>query len=144
MFKRFVLLPFFLLWTVCLISCSSANNKPVLIQFSRDSSSLIISGIAPAGLLQIRNTPHIDTAYAHLVTILQISAGEAQPGGEVPVEGKIKVTKNALVFTPLKPFVPGKRYLVITYMNSQFGNAGMLIKGKLSYSVKPQQEILER
>jgi hypothetical protein len=105
---------------------------------------IVISAIDQAGLLQIRNTPHTDTAYAQLVTVLQVPSGEGQAGMEVPVAGKIKVTKNALLFIPSRPFVRGGNYQVTTYLNSQFGNTAMLVKGKLSYRVKPQQVTLVR
>lgn len=140
MFKYFVRSPLMLLSVVCLVSCSSANNKPVLIGFSSDSTSIEFRDIDPAGLLQVRNTPDIDTAYTNVLSVVETDS----TGIEMPVPGKVQVTDSTIVFHPSMPFVHGRDYLVISYLNAKFGNSAMIFSGKLNHSVKPRQVILKR
>jgi len=129
---------------VFLFSCSSANNKPVIIAFSPDSSAVVFSGIDPAGLLQVRNTPRIDTAYAAVLSVLQSPSDRDTDSMELPVGGRVQVTDSTVVFIPVKPFVKGQRYLVVSYMNVKFGTPAMIFSGKLGQNVKPEQVILQR
>ena len=133
-----------LLWVMCLVSCSSANNKPLSIRFSADSTAIVFSGIDPAGLLQVRNTPHIDTAYSEVISVLKVSAGNDSTSVEAPFPGKISFTDSTLVFKPSAPFIRGKSYDVKSYLNAKFGNAAMIFSGKLNHSVKPEGVILTR
>lgn len=144
MFKYFVRSPLMLLSVVCLVSCSSANNKPVLIWFSPDSTSVEFRGIDPAGLLQVRNTPDIDTAYANVISVVEMPLETDSAGTEMPVKGKVQVTDSTIVFHPSVPFIHGRDYLVISYLNAKFGNSAMIFSGKLNHSVKPRQVILKR
>ncbi len=144
MFKCFTKVPFILFCTACLVSCSSANNKPVLIRFSSDSTSIEFRDIDPAGLLQVRNTPHIDTSYSNVISVVQAPPEADSMGMELPVPGKIQVTDSTILFHPLMPFIRGRNYLVISYLNAKFGNPAMIFSGKLNHSVKPVQVILKR
>lgn len=144
MFKYFVRSPLILLSVVCLVSCSSANNKPVLIGFSSDSTAIEFRDIDPAGLLQVRNTPNIDTAYTNVISVVQAPLENDSVGIEMPVPGKVRVTDSTIVFRPSVPFVHGRDYLVISYLNAKFGNSAMIFNGKLNHSVKPRQVILKR
>lgn len=144
MFKYFVRSPLVLLSVVCLVSCSSANNKPVLIGFSSDSTSIEFRDIDPAGLLQVRNTPHIDTVYTNVISVAKMPLETDSAGSEMPVKGKVQVTDSTIVFHPSVPFVHGRDYLVISYLNAKFGNSEMIFSGKLNHSVKPRQVILKR
>lgn len=144
MFKCFIRSPLALLSVVCLVSCSSANNKPVLIGFSSDSTSIEFRGIDPAGLLQVRNTPHIDTAYSNVISVVQVPLEVDSTGIELPVPGKVRVTDSMIIFHPSMPFVHGRDYLVISYLNARFGNPAMIFSGKLNHNVKPRQVILKR
>lgn len=139
MFKCFVRSPLMLLSVACLISCSSANNKPVLIGFSSDSTSVEFRDVDPAGLLQVRNTPGIDTAYANVLSVMETDSS----GTELPVPGKVQVTDSMIVFHPLMPFIRGRDYLVISYLNAKFGNSTMIFSGKLNHNVKPVQVVLK-
>ncbi|WP_158796523.1 hypothetical protein [Pedobacter sp. L105] len=144
MFKCFVLSPLLLLCVISLVSCSSANNKPLLIKFSPDSSAIVFSGIDPAGLLQVRNIPHIDTAYSALISIVQQPAENDSSAMELPFPGKLSLTDSTVVFKPSTPFVKGRSYEVVSYLNAKFNNAVMLFSGKLNHRVKPEQAILKR
>lgn len=135
-----------LVWLLAtnLISCSSANNKPVSIMFSADSSSIVFCDIDPAGLLQVRNTPGIDTAYSGVISILEEPDDDHSTGTELPYPGKIQVTDTTLVFKPDQPFVAGRSYLINSYMNVKFADPEMMLKGKINHGVKPEQVILKR
>jgi hypothetical protein len=128
----------------CLTSCSSANNKPLSIKFSSDSTSVVFSGIDPAGLWQIKNRPGIDTAHADVVSVLEMPSDNDSSGAELNVAGKLEITDSNLVFKPEKSFISGKKYLVISYMNVKFATHQMIISGQLNHSVKPQQVVLKR
>lgn len=128
----------------CLMSCSSANNKPLSVRFSADSSAIIFSDIDPAGLGLIRNIPGVDTAHTDLITVLETPTDEDTAGMEHDVPGKLEVTDSTLVFRPSKSFISGKNYLVISYMNAKFASTEKIISGRLNHSVKPQQVILKR
>ena len=115
-----------------------------MITFSPDSSAVVFSGIDPAGLLQVRNTPHIDTAYSKVLSVLQSPSDQYPESMEYAVPGKVMVTDSTVIFLPAKPFIKGQRYLVVSYMNVKFGTPAMIFSGKLSQNVKPEQVILQR
>lgn len=127
-----------------LISCSSANNKPVLIGFSSDSNSVVFSGINPAGLLQMRNTAGVDTAFSQFISVLETPSERDSLGIERMLKGEVRFTDSTVVFLPAVPFVAGKDYLVISYLNAQFANPTMIASGQLNHAVKPYQVILSR
>ena len=144
MYKYFVSYPAVLLWVIFLCSCSSANNKPIVIRFSADSTAIVFSGINPSGLLQVRNSPGIDTAYDSILSVMEIAGDNDSTQIERPLPGKVEVTDSNVLFKPLVPFVSGKNYLVMSYMNVKFGDASMLLKEKLNTGVKSNQAILKR
>lgn len=142
--KWLLKLIFIAFWTVCLMACSTANDKPLAIQFSTNRNSLIFSGIDPAGLLQLKNTPNIDTGFAKVLSVAEIPAINDSTGMEIPVPGKLQVTDSNVVFLPLRGFTAGKRYRVESYLNVRFANPVMLLSGKLNHGIQPQQVILVR
>ena len=127
-----------------LYSCSSANNKPVLIGFSPDSTAIVFSGIDHAGLLKVRDVIHADTAYQEIISVVQTPGEDDSTGMELPFPGKVNVTDSTLVFKPLTPFIPGKSYLVVSYTNVKFGNTAMVLSQKLNSGMKPDQVMLTR
>ena len=126
------------------MSCSLANNKPLSVKFSPDSASIVFSDIDAAGLWQIKNRRGIDTAYADVISVLEMSSGDDSSGMEHEVVGKLEITDSNLVFKPEKSFVSGKNYLVTSYMNVKFATNQKIISGQLNHSVKPQQVVLKR
>ncbi|WP_442589780.1 hypothetical protein ACSBL2_00830 [Pedobacter sp. AW31-3R] len=142
MFKRIIGLPFFSAALWCLFSCSSANNKPVLIRFSADRTAIVLAGVDPAGLLTIKNTPGIDTAFSSVLTVLDTPAEDDSLGMEVAVPGRLLLKDSVIIFQPKEPFVPGKNYLVVSYLNSGSGAFLKLLRGKPA--VQPHQVLLRR
>lgn len=143
MYSRLLKLAPVLFGIAYLMSCSSANNKPLSIRFSSDSTAIIFSDIDPAGLGLIRNIPGVDTAHADLITVLETNADEDTTGMEHNVPGKLEVTDSTLVFRPDESFISGKNYLVVSYMNAKFASTEKIISGRLNHSVKPQQVVLK-
>lgn len=133
-----------LLWagTCCLFSCSPANNKPVSIRFSADSTAIVFADVDPAGLLALKNTAGITTHFSSLLTVMETPAEDDTTGREVVVPGKIYIAGRSVVFRPQTPFLTGKSYLVISYIHS--GNGGMinLLKGKVQ--AHSAQQLLQR
>ncbi|MGY0039751.1 hypothetical protein [Pedobacter sp. NJ-S-72] len=144
MYSYLFKIPPLLFGVACLMSCSLANNKPLSIKFSADSTSIVFSDIDPAGLWQIKNRPGIDTAHADVVSVLEMSSDDDTSGIEHNVAGKLMITDSNLVFKPVKSFISGKNYLVISYMNVKFASNQKIISGQLNHSVKPQQVVLKR
>lgn len=114
------------------------------MKFSRDSTAIVFSGIDPAGLLQVRNTPHIDTAYSELISVVQRPAENDTASMEKIFPGKLRLTDSTIVFEPFAPFIKGRTYEVVSYLNAKFSNAAMLFSGKLNHRVQPEQVILKR
>lgn len=129
---------------IFLSACSSTNSKPLLIAFSADSSAIVFSNIDPAGLLQLKNFSPIDTVFNDLVSVLQSPSEIDTTVKEMPIAGYFKATDSSLVFTPVQPFIKGVDYLVITSLNVRFGSTEKLLKGDLSYGIRPKQKLLTR
>jgi hypothetical protein len=144
MYKYLTILPPVFFLVVCLISCSPANNKPVMIRFSPDSSVVVFSGIDPAGLLELRNTSGIDTSYSSVLSVMEIPGENDSLGFEHEFPGRLAISDSTIVFTPLVAFSKGKSYQAVSYLNAKFGNAGMMLTGHLDHKVKPQMVTLRR
>jgi hypothetical protein len=144
MLKYFAARAFMIFFVLFLFSCSSANNKPISIHFSADSSSIIFSGIDQAGFNQLRNTPGVDTSYQDMLAVFQTVSENDSTGKEEVLKGRVEFSDSTVVFRPAVPFVKGKQYMVISYMNVQFGGGAKLVKGKLNAALKPSQVFLSR
>lgn len=129
---------------VFLFACSSANNKPLLITFSADSASIVFNNIDPVGLLQLQGDAVSDSALSSLVSVLQTPSERDSTLKELPIAGRVVVTDSNLVFIPAQPFVKGRDYLIITYLNARFGDAKDLAGGELKPEVRPLQKTLRR
>ena len=138
--KQFVVL----LFPGFLFACSSANNKPLIIDFSADSSAIVFNNIGQTGLLQLQKRPGNGSTLSSLIAVLHSPSEKDSTLKELPVEGKILVTDSNVVFMPLKPFVKGRDYLVITHLSARFGAVGDLLKGEVVNRVRPQQKLLTR
>lgn len=144
MVKFFVRTLLALSTTVLVFSCTSTNSKPLLIGFSADSASVVFGNIDPPGLLQLKNAPAADSVFYDLISVLETPSEKDTAVKEMPIKGKINIVGEEIVFVPEKPFVRGRDYLVITYLNSRFGNAEDIMKGKIHAGVKPVQKLLSR
>jgi hypothetical protein len=133
-----------LIFPAFLFACSSANNKPLLINFSRDSSAIVFSNIGQAGLLQLQKVSDNDSMLNSLIAVLQSPSEKDPTSKELPVDGKVLVTDSNIVFIPVRPFVKGRDYLVITHLSARFGAARDLLKGEVTNRVRPQQKLLRR
>ena len=125
-------------------SCSSTNNKPLSIEFSADSATIVFSDIDRPGLLKLNELPKGDSTLNNLISVLITPGEDDSTTMEAPIDGKINVTDSNVVFHPSTPFQRGKSYLVITHLNAEFGNVAALAKGEGSYHVRPVQKILQR
>ncbi|WP_379087194.1 hypothetical protein [Pedobacter sp. UC225_65] len=141
MFKYIKLI---ILFSSFLVACSPTNNKPVSIHFSTDSNTIVISDLNGASLLQLKNNINTDSSYQHLVSVLQTPVDDDSTTMEMDWPGKLSVANNQLIFTPQMPFVKGKTYLVETMVTAEFASGKDIIKSKVGYKVKPQQQLLKR
>ena len=131
--------------SMCLFfACSNANNKPLSIDFSSDSTKIIISHIDQTGLLELKNSNKEDSTLNELLSVLQTPSERDSAIREEPIAGKVVLTDSNVVFVPAEPFRKGWDYLVITHLNIRFGGVEEIVKGKINYSIKPQQKFLTR
>ncbi|SHF60853.1 hypothetical protein [Pedobacter caeni] len=144
MLKCFVKLTGVLYSLGLFVACSNANNKPLSIDFSLDSTKIVLSHIDETGFLSLKNSKEADSALNELVVVLQTPSEQDSAIREEPVPGKMLLTDSNIVFIPLHPFVKGRDYLVITHLNIRFGGMEEIVKGKVSYRMKPQQKMLTR
>lgn len=135
---------FALVCMAMLFACNTTNNKSLLIKFSPDSTSILISNIAPVGLLQLKNNINTDTMYQKLVTVLITPTDDDSLTMEKEWPGRLSMKGEALEFKPDSPFVKGKSYLVSTVLNASFGNAEKIIKGRMGTSLTAQEQVLKR
>jgi len=127
-----------------MLSCSSANNKPLLIDFSADSNAVILKNIDPAGLLQLQNLPPGDSTLSRMVAVSDLVSPAGSTEKEQLLKGSIRINDGVVVFIPNQAFVKGRDYRVVSYLNVQFGNLKKMLKNELSYRVKPEVKILRR
>jgi len=127
-----------------LTACNATNSKPLSIRFSSDSNRIIISNINEAGLYQLKTNINIDSNYQKLVSVLQTPAEDDSTSMEVEWPGKLSVAGDSLIFTPNLPFEKKKEYLVETILNAQFASGKDIIKSKVGFKVKAQQQLLKR
>ncbi|MGY4383512.1 hypothetical protein ACVWYN_000531 [Pedobacter sp. UYP24] len=132
------------LMSCCLLACSSSNTKPLSIQFSADSSTIIISNIDRPGLLQLKDLNLTDSSYSELISVLQTPTELDSSIREEPIAGKYIVSDSNIVFSPKMPFVKNRTYLIITHINAKFGDAEQIVKSSLSTGIKPQEQLLKR
>lgn len=125
-------------------ACSNANNKPLSIDFSSDSTKIVISHIDRTGLLELKNSNKGDSTLNEMISVLQTPSERDSAIREEPIAGKVMLTDSNIVFIPVQPFQKGRDYLVITHLNIRFGGVEEIVKGKVSYSIKPQQKFLTR
>ncbi|MEQ7798425.1 hypothetical protein ABDJ41_01330 [Pedobacter sp. ASV1-7] len=142
--RRFLQHFMVLLFACVLFGCSSTNNKPLLIDFSADSSSIVFNHIDRVGLNQLKEDDADNSVFKSLVSILEIPTELDTTFKEHNINGKFKLTDSNLIFIPEQPFVKGREYLVITHLNSKFGDISMLLKAELKTGVKPLQKTLIR
>jgi hypothetical protein len=132
------------LFSLAFSGCSSSNSKPLSIAFSTDSSKIVISNIDKPGLLGLQQLKTQDSVLKELIAVLQTPSETDSAIREELIPGKYSVTDTGVVFSPAKPFIKGREYLVITHMNAKFGDAEQIAKGQLSLGVKPVQKSLIR
>lgn len=127
-----------------LFACSSTNNKPLLIDFSADSSAIVFNNIDPGGLLQLKSLNKRDSILYQLISVLE-TASEKDPAiREQEIAGNIMATDSNLVFIPVQPFVKDRDYLIVTHLNVEFGQLKDLLNGDLVNRIRPIQKVLTR
>jgi len=139
-----VFLPVLCLFSCLFAACSTTNSKPLLIDFSADSTCIVFSNIDRPGLLQLTGIEAQDSVLNSLISVLQTTSETDSLIKEAPLAGKLTITDTNIVFKPHRPFLPGHDYLVITYLNARFGTEEQILKSQLNTAVKPHQVVLTR
>jgi len=128
----------------CFCACNATKNKPLEIDFSQDSLSIVIRNIDPAGMNKIRNGELNDSLVQELVTVLEAPLETDTSGIQLPVQGKVLAGSDSLIFKPAEPFQRGRKYMVLTYMNSRFADLQSIIKSRTKFNMAPNQKVLWR
>jgi hypothetical protein len=144
MIKRLRLFVYLFSGMLIFHACSSANNKPISIGFSADSTAILIKNIDPAGLHQIRTMAGPDSLKDVLVTVMDTPGDDDSTSMEQRVPGHVHLVQEGLEFRPATPFKKGREYLVISYLNVKFGNILNAVDGTMHNAVKPNQQLLKR
>ena len=127
----------------CLVGCNSTKNRPLEITFSSDSTSIVIKNVDPVGMAKIRNGELGDSLLQELVTVVESPLAGDTAGLQMPLPGKLLQTSDSLVFQPARPFEKGRKYMVLTYINSKFADLQSVIKNKTKFNMAPNQQVLE-
>ncbi len=127
-----------------MVGCSPEAKQQLAINFSADSTTIVVDHIDAVGLQQLKSGKFSDLDPEVLLSVLDTPSEQDTAGFEKDVEGEVIVVNDHLEFRPDKPFEKGKQYLVMSYLNTRFGNLESTVKGKTSYRVKPNQKVLVR
>ncbi|MDB5020674.1 MAG: hypothetical protein JWQ28_1801 [Pedobacter sp.] len=144
MIRRLKVYGYLLFGLIGFNACSTANNKPLSIEFSSDSTKILVRNIDPAGLHQLQAMGNPEAIDPSLIAVLDTPSDEDSTSQEQQVPGKIRLVKDMLEFRPEQPFRKGRQYLIVSYLNVRFGNLQSALKGTMHNSVKPNQKILKR
>ena len=126
------------------VSCNHKDNKLLSIKFSADRSTILISNIESAALLQLKNNINKDTMYQKLVSVLETLADNDSVSMEREWPGKLSMIADTVVFIPDLPFLKGKNYLIETLLGMKFAAVGDVIHSDVGHLSKKQQKVLSR
>ena len=127
----------------CLAACNSTKNKPLEINFSKDSTSIVIRNVDPVGMAKIARGELSDSLLQELVTVVESPLKGDTAELELQLPGKVQQLGDSLVFQPSRPFEKGRKYMVLTYINSKFADFQSVIKSKTKFNMAPNQQVLE-
>lgn len=127
-----------------LYACNSTKSKPLEIDFSKDSLAIEIRNIDPVGMAKIRNGELTDSLLQGMVTVLQSPQAGDSAGVELEVQGEILPAAVGLIFKPEAGFKKGRKYMVLTYVNSRFADFQSIIKSQTKFNMAPNQKVLLR
>jgi len=116
-----------------LYACNSTKSRPLEIDFSKDSLAI-----------EIRNGELTDSLLQELVTVLQSPQAGDSAGLELEVPGEILPAADGLIFKPEAGFEKGRKYMVLTYVNSRFADFQSTIKSQTKFNMAPNQKVLLR
>ncbi|RZK49549.1 MAG: hypothetical protein EOO99_06040 [Pedobacter sp.] len=129
------------------MSCSSTDKVPQLQpQFKPDSTGIVFLNIEKSSVLLLKKMLESADNFndQRLVSVYQLNEEGSAGLAEEVFPGNLEVKNEQLIFTPSKPFVPGKEYLLETYIESSFGDMEDILRGNLGNSPKPKTHILKR
>jgi len=133
-----------LILACCLVfsSCFFKGNHDLDINFSADSTEIVIKGMEDANLFQLQK--HLtDTAFTETLLNVAVEDDEQQLKDSI-IEGNLRIQDKALIFTPREPFAKGTTYVVQTVLNSSFGKTKDILKSDLGHTPKLQEKRLKR
>lgn len=133
---------FFSVFFSLIYGCSNVNNRPI-IKFSADSSAIVVGNIKKADLLHLKTLLEADSNISDYLKVTVSPTAEGSVQAEKNVLGRLEVS-DSVVFIPHNRFIPGKSYLVQSFIGAKFASMGGLLTGKAKTTVEPEQKILVR
>jgi hypothetical protein len=135
--------------TICaalLFAHCSNSNQELDIQFSNDSTKIILGNVEERNLYQLQNYLNNASLSRQLVSVslLPSNSGDTASATEKIIEGQLSLHKGQVIFKPKIPFVKGETYLVESLLNSSFGKTADILKGRVGNRIKVQQKKLTR
>lgn len=122
-------------------ACFLKSDSALQINFSSDSTKIVISGVEEANLYQLKNKLDNDSLSRSLVSVAELAD---DTGTDRIVQGKLMVDKKAVYFLPEQAFRKGRTYAVSTVLNASFATKVDILKSDVGHAVKPQEKILKR
>lgn len=127
-----------------LCGCRDESSHSLSISFSDDRSKIIIAGIEPRALLQVKEFSQSDRVFQQFVHVFEVPGESDSVKMEAAWSGKLMLERGNLVFTPDQPFVEGNSYLVETVIDSEFGDIEAALRADIGRHLKRQSKILIR
>ena len=125
------------------LACSGKNDKPT-INFSADSSSIVIKNIDEASLFEIKKTYQTNPDSIKLISVLVTPGDKDSLQDEKDIFGKTLLKGDSVIFIPQQTFIKGKTYLVESYIGVKFADGSKLFKGTIKHNLEPQKQMLKR
>lgn len=124
-------------------ACGNKDKNNLVIEFSKDSSAIVISQIAPAGLYALKES-YENGDSVEVISVIQSPGENDSLSREFEVAGKTEIHEKSVWFFPQTPFVKNKNYLVSTSLNMYLGNTKEMLQSRMNLSGKSQEKRLIR
>ena len=144
MFSKFTFLKY--AGIICFLFSNACRNKDknnLDIEFSKDSSAIVITQIAPAGLYALKESFENGDS-VEIISVIESPGENDSLSREIEISGRTEIHEKSVWFFPQTPFVKNKNYLISTPLNMYLGNTKEMLQSRMNLSGKPQEKRLIR
>lgn len=144
MVSKFKVLKYVCLACILMLNaCRNKDNNKLEIEFSKDSSAVVVSNVAPGGLYFLAERYKSGDSI-HVISVLETPSDNDSLSREVEINGRTEIHDNSVWFYPSTPFLKNKEYLVSTVLNMYIGSTNDMLKSAANISGKSQEKRLIR